>query len=66
MGLLELVIVLAVIGVLLWAFNTYVTAIDGGIKKLINIVVIVVCVLIVLSAFGFFNVIHDVRVPQIR
>ena len=66
MGLLELVIILAVIGFCLWLFNRYFKAIDGGVKQIINFVVLAVCVLIVLNAFGLFNFLHDVRVPQIR
>lgn len=41
MGLIELVLILIVIGVLLWLVNTQIPM-DGTIKKIINIVVIVV------------------------
>ncbi len=51
MDLIQLVIVLIVVGVLLWVFNTYVTMIDGKIKQIINIVVIVAVVLWILSLF---------------
>ena len=64
--MLSLVITIAVIGVLLWLFNTYVTAIDGTIKQIINVVVIICVVLYVLSAFGVFADFHDLPVPRIR
>jgi type IV secretory pathway TrbL component len=65
MSLLHLVIALIIVGVLLWAFNTYVTMIDAKIKKLINVVVIVAVVIWVLYAFGVMGHIHDVPVPKI-
>ena len=51
MDLLQLVIVLVVVGVLLWLFNTYVTMVDANVKKLINIVVIVALVIWILMLF---------------
>lgn len=51
MGLIQLCIILFVIGFLLWLFNRYVTMIDGTIKQIINIVVIVAVVLWLLSIF---------------
>lgn len=65
MPLLQLVVILIVIGVLLWLFNTYVTTIDATIKRIINIVVIVVVVLWLLSVFGLFDNLGAVRVPRI-
>jgi len=41
MGLIELVLILIVVGVLLWLINTQIPM-DGTIKKIINVVVIVV------------------------
>jgi hypothetical protein len=49
--LIQLVIVLAVFGVLLWAINTYIPM-DETIKKILNVVVILVVILFVLNAFG--------------
>jgi len=51
MDLIHLVIVLIVVGVLLWLFNTYVTMIDGRIKQIINAVVIIAVVLWLLMLF---------------
>jgi len=65
MGLFELVVILAVIGVCLYLFNRYVTAIDGKVKQVINWVVIAVVILIVLNAFGILAMFHDVQVPRV-
>ena len=51
MSLISLVVILIVIGVLLFLFNKYVTMIDGTIKQIINIVVIVAVVLWLLQIF---------------
>lgn len=63
--MLSLVITLVVIGVLLWALNTYVPM-DAKIKNIINIVVVICVVCYLLSAFGVFHHAHDVPVPQVR
>lgn len=65
MTLIQLLLILILFGVLLWLFNFYVTAIDAGVKKLINIVVIVALVLLCLYAFGVLDAIRGVRVPRV-
>lgn len=47
MTLITLVIVLIVVGVALWAVNTYIPM-QSGIKNLLNVLVIVVMVVVVL------------------
>ena len=49
--MIAVIVTLAVIGVLLWALNTYIPM-DSKIKGLINIVAIVCVVLWLLSVFG--------------
>ncbi len=51
MSLISLVIVLVVVGVLLWAVNTYIPM-APPIKNIMNIVVILVVVLWLLQVFG--------------
>ncbi len=63
MGLIELVVTLAVVGVLLWAVNTYVPM-DEKIKKIMNIVVVIAVVLWLLSVFGVLRHGQDIRVGQ--
>ncbi|NJM11959.1 MAG: hypothetical protein HC889_08850 [Synechococcaceae cyanobacterium SM1_2_3] len=61
MPLIQLVIVLVVFGVVLWAINTFIPM-EGNIKKILNVVVIVVVVLFVLGAFGLLGPLQRMRV----
>ena len=61
MSLLSLVITLVVIGVLLWAVNTYIPM-DSKIKTILNVVVVIAVVLWLLRAFGVLGSLSDVRV----
>lgn len=61
MPLIDLVIVLVVVGVLLWAANTYIPM-DARIKSIMNIVVVVAVVLWLLRVFGLLSGIGDIRV----
>lgn len=65
MSLIALVLTLIVVGVLLWLVNTYIPM-DAKIKKILNIVVLVVVVLWLLYAFGLLPLRGDVKVPQFR
>ena len=65
MTLISLAATLIVIGVLLWAVNTYIPM-DGKIKKILNIVVTVCVVIWLLYAFGIINHAGEIRVPQVR
>lgn len=60
MSLIQLVIVLVVLGVILWAVNSYIPM-DATIKKILNVVVILVAVLFVLSAFGILGSMSGIR-----
>jgi uncharacterized membrane protein YhdT len=65
MSLISLVITLIVIGVLLWLVNAYIPM-DGKIKRILNIVVVVCVVLWLLFAFGILNHSGDIRVPRVQ
>jgi uncharacterized membrane protein YhdT len=65
MSLISLAVTLIVIGVLLWLVNTYIPM-DGKIKKILNVVVVVCVVMWLLFAFGIINHSGDIRVPQIQ
>ena len=65
MSLISLIITLVVIGVLLWLINTYLPM-DGKIKKIINIVVVICVVVWLLYAFGVLHHSGDIRVPQLN
>ncbi len=64
MSLISLAVTLIVIGVLLWLVNTYIPM-DGKIKKILNVVVVVCVVVWLLFAFGILNHSGDIRVPRI-
>lgn len=51
MSLISLIITLVVVGVLLWAVNTYLPM-DPKIKQILNVVVVIAVVLWLLAAFG--------------
>jgi hypothetical protein len=61
MSLISIVLTLIVVGILLWLTNTYIPM-DGKIKKVLNIVVMVVVVLWLLNVFGVWNYVRNVRV----
>ena len=63
MPLITLVITLIVVGVLLWLTNTYIPM-DGKIKKVLNIVVMVVVVFWLLNVFGVWGYLRNVRVSR--
>ena len=61
MSLITIVLTLIVVGILLWLTNTYIPM-DGKIKKVLNIVVMVVVVLWLLNVFGVWNYVRNIRV----
>ena len=65
MSMISLIVTLVVIGVLLWLVNAYIPM-DGKIKKIINVVVVICVVVWLLSVFGVIGQAGTVRVPQLR
>lgn len=61
MSLINLIVVLVVVGVGLWAINTYVPM-DRKIKSILNIVVVIVVVIWLLRVFGLLDSIGAFRV----
>lgn len=64
MSLVSLVVVLIVIGVLLWAVNTYIP-LDPKIKNIINVVVVIAVVIWLLNVFGVMADASTIRVPHV-
>jgi hypothetical protein len=60
MPLITIVITLIAVGVLLWLANTYIPM-DGKIKNILNIVVVVAVVLWLLSIFGVWDHLRNIR-----
>ncbi|AFL74495.1 Thivi_2564 family membrane protein [Thiocystis violascens] len=54
MAYIQLVINLIAFGAILWAVNVYIPM-NATVKKVVNAIVIVIAILFVLSAFGFFG-----------
>jgi hypothetical protein len=61
MPLINLIVTLIVVGVLLWAVNTYIPM-DRKIKQILNVVIVIAVVLWLLQAFGVLSGLHTVRV----
>jgi hypothetical protein len=64
MPLLNVVVTLIVVGLVLWLINTYIPM-QGTIKRILNIVVIIVVILWLLYAFGVISNSGDIRMPKI-
>ena len=64
MPLISLAVTLIVIGVLLWLVNTYIPM-DGKIKYILNVVVVICVVVWLLFIFGILHHSGDIRVPRI-
>jgi formate/nitrite transporter FocA (FNT family) len=62
MPLIYIVLTLIVAGVLMWLVNTYIPM-AGGIKTLLNAVVVIVLAVWVLQAFGLWHSVLNYRVP---
>lgn len=61
MSLLSIIIALVLVGVLLWAINEYLP-IQPGIKKLLNIIVVVVLAIWLLNALGVWGYLTRIHV----
>lgn len=63
MQLISLMLTLALIGFALWAINAYVPM-QPMVKRLLNIVVVVILILWLLSSFGILPDLDGVRFPR--
>jgi hypothetical protein len=61
MPLLTILIVIVVAGVLLWLVNTYIPM-DGKIKSIFNIVVVIIVIVWLLKVFGVFTYLTNINV----
>lgn len=61
MNLVNLIVTLVVVGVGLWAINTYLPM-DRKIKSILNVVVVILVILWLLSGFGLLGDIGGMRV----
>ncbi len=63
--MMTLILSLVAVGVVLWLVNTYVPM-DGKIKKILNVVVVICVVVWLLTSFGIIGRGGDIPVPQLR
>jgi hypothetical protein len=63
MPLVNVVIALAVVGVLLWLVNRYIPM-QSQVKRILNGVVVIVVILWLLKVFGLFGYLSQFRVGQ--
>lgn len=63
MPLITVIITLIVVGILLWLVNTYIPM-DGKIKNIINIVVVLAVIFWLCKIFGLIDAISGIRVGK--
>jgi hypothetical protein len=61
MSLLSIVVTIIVVGVLLWAVNSFIPM-DSKIRNILNAVVVIVLVLWLLQSFGVLGSLRGLRV----
>jgi hypothetical protein len=63
MSLLSLILVLVIVGIVLWLINTYIPM-DGKIKKILNVAVVIIVILWLLSASGVLGSLSNIRIGK--
>jgi fatty acid desaturase len=61
MPVLTVLLILIAAGVLLWLVNSYVPM-DGKIKSIFNVVVVIIVVVWLLKVFGLFHYLSDIHI----
>jgi len=61
MPLITILLVIIVVGILLWLVNSFIPM-DSNIKKILNVVVIIILIVWLLKVFGIFNNLMDIHV----
>jgi len=65
MSLISVVLTLIVVGVVLWGINNFIPM-DGKIKSILNVVVVVAVVIWLLYGFGVLGHGNEIRMPEIK
>ena len=65
MPLLNVVVTLIIVGVILWLINTYIPM-QSTIKKILNVVVVIVVILWLLYGFGVISNSGDIHLPVVK
>ena len=61
MSILTILLVIVVVGVLLYLVNNYIPM-DGKIKNIFNIVVVIAVIVWLLKVFGIFSYLRDIHI----
>jgi hypothetical protein len=61
MSILTILLVIVLVGVLLWAVNSFIPM-DSKVKSILNVVVVVLLIIWLLQAFGVLHGLSSVRV----
>jgi hypothetical protein len=61
MPILTILLVIVLVGVLLWAVNSFIPM-DSKVRSILNVVVVILLILWLLQAFGLFHGLSGVRV----
>jgi len=61
MPILTILLILIAAGVILWLVNSYIPM-DGKIKSILNIVVVIFVVVWLLKVFGLFHYLSDIHI----
>jgi len=59
---IQLLVLLVVVGLAVWAINNYIPA-EGSVRKILNVVVVCVVILYILNAFGIVRFTSGLRLP---
>jgi len=63
MSVIALVVILVVLGVVAWLVNK--APMGATMKTIVNVVLVVVALLLVLSAFGVWDQVRSLKVPRL-
>jgi len=61
MSILSIILAIVVVGVLLWALNSFVPM-DSKVKSILNIVVVILLIVWLLRAFGLIGALSNIHV----
>jgi predicted membrane protein len=65
MSLVSAVVTLIIVGILLWLINTFIPM-DGKIKTILNVLVVIAVILGLLYGFGVLDRSGNVSLPSVR
>jgi len=63
MSIIQLIVTLVVVGVIMWLVNAYIPM-QNTIKQILNVVIVIVAILFVLSAFGILGSFSGLRIGR--